>query len=148
MARATLLSNDDFLDFAVLETGTGELTFEHRCASQALPPDCPVIGTYSKSLGALFALYRLNGQLYFRIGERAIPITADMNSRILTKGSRSEFMLIRCGEPIVLHDYVPSRPMSRANDDVTPFAEDEDFDYLLFVHNVLTSPQRRDAIFA
>lgn len=38
--------------------------------------------------------------------------------------------------------------MSRANDDVTPFAEDEDFDYLLFVHNVLTSPQRRDAIFA
>jgi hypothetical protein len=57
-------------------------------------------------------------------------------------GGYHKFDLTKNGTALVSLKYkTPAVPVSAF--DVTPFAEDEDFDFLLFVHNVLSDPERR-----
>ncbi len=101
---------------------------------------CGTLGTTK------LVLYRGEGnQLKLRRGGDTISITDDTHVE-LTSGTRRALSLVTRGSTVLRIEYEPKEAMDSV-EDLTPFAEDEDEDFGLFVANVLRDAGRRKRIF-
>ena len=81
--------------------------------------------------------------LYFRAGDREFKLANDVISTLTRGDNNRVFQLIQDGNSLVIFRYLPPDHEVALEIDPTPFVEEEDFDFLLFVHKVLTEPGRR-----
>lgn len=143
-----LESKDDFDQLAELDPSNGRT---YRFLSRKQHPELtttPPSGSYSIVNGTMLALYRIDGVLYFRVGDQDSKLTDDVTSRLTREDDNRVFQLIQDGNSRVIFRYVPPVPEVPLSIDPTPFIEEEDFDFLLFVHNVLTESGRRHRVYS
>lgn len=87
------------------------------------------------------------GVLYFRMEGQEFKLTEDVASTLVKENDLHVFQLLRNGNLLVNFKYPSMRPQIPRELDPTPFVEDEDFDFFLFVHNVLTQTGRRQRVY-
>jgi hypothetical protein len=140
-ASILLQSKDRFVEVAELDPGSGTARFRTK-RSADLPQ-----GSYAQVNGTFCALYRRDGILMFRFGDAEFPLHEAVYSELLRSEDVSTLRLHYHGRPLFELSY-PRTAMSPPLDaDLTPFVEEEDFAFPLFVHNVLSDPERRELIF-
>jgi len=104
-------------------------------------------GSFSQIEREIAAFYRWRGELTLRlIGGKPLRL----NGKTTTwKLNRNRIRFTVCDQITTLFeiDLAASSGFIDIADDPTPFAEAEDFDFLLFVHNVMSSPARRKTIY-
>lgn len=91
-------------------------------------------------------LYRYKGFLYLKINGNIFKLDKDVSIDLI-KGSVNTLIIRQNGLPIFNWTYrLPKvEPMTSFNP--TPFIEEEDFDFGLFVCNVLNDSERKERIF-
>ena len=104
-----------------------------------------IAGTFSIINAMMMSLHRIDGVLYFRSGNQEFEITDDIRSTLETRRKYRKFRLLKGNNLLVDVKYLTPK-FQRLSFDPTPFVEEEDFDFLLFVHNVLTEPGRRSRV--
>jgi hypothetical protein len=131
-----LQSNDRFNEIAELSLDTGDWRVTQRSHE-----DRPTDGFYS-ILGKTFcAVVRSGGKLLIRIGETQMELTDDVSIEVSGPNSSRLLVVTREGIPHVRHEY--SCPNGQIEGDMTPFVEDEDFDFGLFLSNLSRNPKRQ-----
>jgi hypothetical protein len=151
-------------DFATLDPTSGRLEFFSEDGAQRERLQSTLNGRFSLIEGIFIALYRQNGDLKLRLGDKEHIVDDMTSSRIDERRGRlasllpaqladrvsnvqNEFNLIRNGENVASLIYSPPSASNIAFDP-TPFVEKEDFDFMLFIHHVLTESERRKNIWA
>ena len=105
-----------------------------------------IAGSFSLINEMVVSLYRIHGILYFRIGDREFELTDDISSTVETDGNYRKFRLLNGENVLVDLTYLIPESEIPLSTDPTPFVEEEHFDFLLFVNNVLTEPGRRNRV--
>jgi hypothetical protein len=105
-----------------------------------------IVGTFSVINEIMVSFYRLNGILYFRVADQKFEVTEEVISTLAISGNNRKFRLLKGDDVVVDVTYSTPELEIPLSIDPTPFVEEEDFDFLLFVHNVLTQPGRRNRI--
>lgn len=90
----------------------------------------------------LVALYALNGKLILRVGDKTMPLSEGITASLSGDPSQRLLRVMQGGIDLVQARY-DIRDSLRDKDDPTPFIEDEDADFGLFIANVLSDPSRR-----
>ena len=139
-----LASNDDFDQLAELDPNSGT----YRLLSRKEHPELTSMsGGFSMIEGTMLSLHRRDDVLFFRVGEREFELTDDVTSTLTQEDTDRVFQLIRNGKSLVSFKYRPPAPEVPLNIDPTPFVEEEDFDFFLFVHEVLSTSGRRHRVY-
>ena len=143
-----ILQCQDEVDKLVdLNPDTGAYRFLSRKQHPELPSTWPS-GAFSILNDTMLMLYRKDGVLYFRTGDRTVELADDITSSLTKENSRRVFQLIKNGKPEICVTYLPAVHDVPLSADPTPFIEEEDFDFLLFVHNILTTTGRRNRVYS
>lgn len=141
-----LQSKDEFDQFMELDPGTGEYRFLSRKQYSELEA-MPLSGGYSVVDGTIVCLYRTAGFLYLRIGEQEFQVTDDVTSILAREKQFRLFQLVQNGNVLVKFSYHSPVDEGLLRIDPTPFVDAEDFDFFLFVHNVLLQDGRRNRVY-
>ena len=142
-----LQSHDEFDAVATLDPREGQLErFSRKGLGSTAPTLQCIKGWYfDHSVGTLI-LYRLGGKIVFRVLAPGVDkeFELDTTTEIEVRGpsARRELTIVRDGVPIFKVIYAV-REVYRSPDDLTPFIEDEDFDFGLFVSNISKNPARK-----
>lgn len=102
------------------------------------------------SVGERFvALYRKDsGELELRIDDRTFTISPSTDAQLLRDGKHRTFILHDAGVRLVELSYEFKSPEPPLKEDWFSIGVDEeDFDFMLLVFNVLNTPGRRDRIY-
>lgn len=142
-----LESKDDFNQLVELDPSNGTYRFLSRKQEPELTTT-PPSGSYSIVNGTMMSLYRIDGVLYFRVGDHDFKLTDDVTSTLTREDNNRVFQLIQDGNSRVIFRYLPPVQEVPLSIDPTPFIEEEDFDFLLFVHKVLTETGRRHRVYS
>jgi hypothetical protein len=149
-----LQSFDRARDFATLDptTGTMELFSQDGEAREQL--EASIKGLFSVVNDSFVAIYRRDGMLVLKIGDKDYMIDDTMKTRVDKSHSlagllrhdrrRNTFHLVRNGEPVVSFAYRAPVTPNRSFD--FTFTGDEDFDFMLFIHHVLSDSERRNRV--
>lgn len=105
-----------------------------------------IVGRFSIINEMMVSLYRMHGVLYFRIADQKFELTEDTSSTLETDGNNRKFRLLQGEKVVVDLSYLTPELEIPLSIDPTPFVEEEHFDFLLFVHNVLIQPGRRNRL--
>ena len=139
-----LESKDVFDQLAELDPKSGT----YRLLSRKEHPElASMSGGFSIIEGTMLSLYRRDGALYFGAADQEFELTDNVTSTLTQEDTERVFQLIRDGKSLVRFNYRPPAPEVPLNIDPTPFVEEEDFDFLLFVHEVLTRSGRRHRVY-
>lgn len=167
--KVLLQSADNVSEFADLHLETGELTFFSQAGAEREKLEAGINGRYAQYGEVLAVLYRDVSSLKLRLGDEQYHIDeqttskihASVRSRVLRQlpghslqhlfapvlQGKNSFELIRNGESLVVFDYLPPLPLGVFFDPTFSVAE-EDSDFMLFIHNLLSDPQRRKNIWS
>ena len=132
-----LQSKDEFDSLAELDLLTGQLTWHSKQTNPDLAkrPSC---GSISHVQGRVMALYAIDGNLHFWIDKEDFILADDVEVDFerLRNGSNHIRLL---HDKTVLFDWMYEQPViePRLGVDTTAFVDEEDFDFGLFVFNVL-----------
>lgn len=144
-----LQSKEEFNRFAKLNMETGEAQYEDKSGLE----DSERIyfsGTFSEvDNGAVF-FYRYDSQLFLKLKEKTFPITDNTASSWEIRKSDpivAIFSISESGKLIYEKKYRPFASGNVIEGDMTAFVDEEDYDYLVFVNNVLNSKERRSDIY-
>jgi hypothetical protein len=134
-------SHDMFRKVGCFDRETGVLQEAER--SEVVLSGVAQCGHYSRAGGDLTVFYRVDDNFYLWLSGRqwsAEPLLVDWSK----KGHESCLTVQdRAGiQAQIRYEVQPREPY-----DMTPFIEDEDWDFGLFVTNVLNSPGRRARIY-
>lgn len=145
-------SHDRFDDVADFDPESGHLDrFSRSAPGEHGHLLAGVVQGHFAQLGDKRAvLYRHGGELWLRLGERAANLDAPATEvRRVRIGETTRLVLLHGGTETASVDYLPGPhngpPVA---DDPTAFAESEDWDFGLFVCNVLSDPGRRRRIYS
>jgi hypothetical protein len=108
-------------------------------------------GHYARLSDKLAVLYRDDGDLWLRLGEHAVPLRAQPPSVRYERTDRqhARLALLADGAEVAAVEYRPGPTIGPPLDeDPTPFIDAEDWDFGLFVHNVMTDDGRRQRIYS
>ena len=141
-----LQSKDEFDEVMELDPITGRQQILSRKARPEITSIRPS-GGYSIVNGVVVCLYRVDSALYFRLGEEEFKITDDASSILVRENGHRLFQLIENGNLLVNFRYRCPANEVPLSIDPTPFIDEEDFDFLLFVHNVLAQDERRHRVY-
>jgi hypothetical protein len=130
-----LNSFDRWSDVGEFTPTNGELTVLPRADAPPAEPH----GAYTYLAGTLTVFYRVDDDLYLRHGNQTIALTGAVASW-QTGAGRARLQV----DELVLAYQPEPGPVEG---DVTSFVEDEDFDFGLFIANVLNDPGRRERIY-
>ena len=139
-----LACQDIFDQLAELDLRDSSVRFLSRKQHPEL--SASVAGSFSIVNEMMVSLYRVQGGLYFRVGDQVFQVTDDTTSTLETDGKNRRFRLFEREKVLVDLTYLTPELEIPLSIDPTPFVEEEDFDFLLFVHNVLTQPGRRNRV--
>ena len=108
----------------------------------------PIQGSFSEVEGRHTYLYRERGLLFFGLDDNLFEVTDDTIAVIerLNK-NMNRFNLIQGSNILISVDYYRPKNFPPLGLDPTPFAEEEDYDFLLFVTNVLGDQGRRKRVY-
>jgi hypothetical protein len=107
----------------------------------------PLVGSFSVIAGRRTLFYRWNGQLRLRFGADAPIDLNDKELRWECQNDQVRFTLCQTGKELINESYSLSPDIKSIAYDPTPFVEAEDFDFFLFVRNVLSDPARANRIY-
>jgi hypothetical protein len=141
-----LQSQDVFDELAEVNTETWQVSFLSKRQDPSLARK-PVSGRYSIVDGEMCALYRLDNKLCLRVGEQTFEITDAVEARLNRQPDIHIFQLLSNGNLLLEFTYSAPTLDVPLTDDPTPFVEEEDFDFPLFVNNVLHDTGRRQRIY-
>jgi hypothetical protein len=141
-----LQSNERFDEVAEYDPLTGNYRFLSKSRNREMLP-VRIAGSYSCLGDTIVSLYRKDEDLFLRIGNREFEITPDVYSSLTQEGDYQIFRLLNKQDVIAFFSYTPRFTEIPADLDPTPFIDDEDFDFLLFVHHVLTEEGRRERVY-
>lgn len=136
-------SHDLYTSVGEFDPATGDLVELARDALDATPPS----GHYARLAGTLVVLYRDGRDLWIRIGGTARNC-ADKGTSIEwgRSGTASRLALSTDGREVAAVEYVVVGE-GGGPADPTPFADPEDWDFGLFVKNVLDDVGRSERIY-
>jgi hypothetical protein len=142
-----LQSSDNYNDLARYNPETGEIVNLSRLSAPSTNL-VPIVGPFSIVQGSLLMLYRHLGELHLRIDDDDFEIR-DENQTVLTniQDNVYEFVLLKDDTELYKWRYVLPAIDPPLSLDPTPFVEEEHFNFCLFVHNILTDPERRKRIY-
>lgn len=140
-----LRSSDRYGEYAEIDTATGEIVW-YPGQSGAVVGLGHIDGHIAVIDGYAVCLYRERGRLHLRIGAVDSEITDDTSAE-LAQGKVSVLTLSR--HAVGCFRWMYKRPVVEPPLDIdpTPFVEEEDFDFGLFVRNVMANPERRQRIY-
>lgn len=139
-----LQSNDDYDTLGTLDLDTGKFeTCSRRLAQQSIPDHFG--GLFATLSGVVVALYRHGNELFVRVGAITFPLATDVVAEVNGPATERTLLVIKDGGEILRHKYELDLSI-RFSDDPTPFIDDEDFDFGLFISNVSKAPKRKTAL--
>ncbi|HEX6715739.1 MAG TPA: hypothetical protein VF088_01435 [Pyrinomonadaceae bacterium] len=141
-----LQSKDEFDEVMELDRVTGRyrtLSRKQHSEIMSIRPS----GGYSIVNGILVCLYRVDNGLYFRLGEEDYKITDTVTSILVRENGYRLFQLMQNENLLVNFRYRSPLYEVPLNMDPTAFIDEEDFDFFLFVHNVLAQGDRRYRVY-
>src|SRR5215467_7821213 len=116
-------------------------------ATEAETRHLPLIGIFSSAGGRRVLFYRWDGELSLRVSD-GLPIRLGQAEADWTcSNGLCVFTLNLRGRQMLREVYPLSPEIESIEEDPTPMVEAEDFDFFLFVHNVLHDPGRSERIF-
>jgi hypothetical protein len=134
-----LQSKSKYTAIIMLDPSTGAYQEATRDSSSNIK----INGVYDFLDSVLVALYLHCGSLILRVGEQVIPLVSVVKISVDGKPSERKFS-VAYGEGQSL--YLKYSVAEMLKEDMTPFIENEDFDFGLFVSNVLSDPSRREVL--
>lgn len=138
-------SHDRFDHLAEFDPTTGRVQ-EFGRATSSPGISVQTMGHYARLSGTIAVLYRLDKSLWLRIGDEARALDRKgIEVRWAHVRGRSTLELLDTGELVASVRYRPGP--GGGPGDPTPFAESEDWDFGLFVQNVLGDESRRARIY-
>jgi hypothetical protein len=138
-------SRDRFADVASYDPVTGALDEHKRAVCEHDGPDHIPEGHYARLAGTLVVFYRLNGSLWLRMGDTVTNLNPSSTEvRWDKQGAVSRLTLFSDGGVIATLQYEP-----RFSSTPYDFGMEEpgDFDFGLFISNVLADPAWRGRIY-
>lgn len=141
-----LQSKDVFEDILRINPLSGEMWELKRSDSPELAEE-PINGTFANIGGKRLMFYRLEGGLRFSVDGEELAIDSDVGSSLESQGGERIFRLMKGGRELLRFDYKIEDLEEMIPGDITPFIEEEDFDFCLFVHHVLNNPEKRNFIY-
>lgn len=141
LLKIILQSHDRFDDFAEFSPSDNRLTVfsKRQELTKWTGRSQGWYGTVNQNPAVLF---NDNRNLYFFYKGATIPIQENTHAGIQVRGRERNFSLTRDGKPILSIPYVVPQQSVPPELDFTDTAP-EDFDFLLFVKNILGDPARR-----
>jgi hypothetical protein len=103
-------------------------------------------GLFEELGGELVLFFRSEGVLHLRAGSRSIDLPGYVSSRHAAQDGRRTLTLVSGGEVVLTLSYAESELPPYLPPDLVPFTGEEDRDFGLFIHEVLSDPERRDRI--
>jgi hypothetical protein len=139
-------SFDRFGEVRHLDSTTGALT---PAATSRVGTATTVHGHYGWLGDTLVLFYRNREALLLRIGASIAPIdnTTSITYNRVKDRRVLEVIDKATGAIAARLEYTLPKPVVAPEDDPTPFAEPEDFDFGLFISNIANDPQRRSRIY-
>ena len=101
-------------------------------------------GWYHNDGLILSAIFVDEGRVLLRIGDARYMLDNSHTGRILEKGSRYEFELMHFGS--VVDKFIYKHNHYRSIYDISAFTEDEDFNWGLFLCNIINDENRRRSL--
>ncbi|MCX7806595.1 MAG: hypothetical protein N3A38_15630 [Planctomycetota bacterium] len=137
-----LRRRDNFIETVALDIPTGKPYIFHQAV-----PCGKVQGHFSFQLGCFCALFRCQGKLFLRFGDDLLEIADRTVARLEDTPSGRILIVEESGKELFRKTY-PKPVIDPPLDGLmTPMGEEEDFDFGLFIHNVLNDKRRKQAIF-
>jgi hypothetical protein len=113
-----------------------------RVVIEGVYPKLKINGVFEFLNGVLVALYATAGCLTLRVGNKVMVLDKDVE--VIANGdSNSRLLTVNQGGNKVVSLIYSISDASVSSDDLTPFVENEDFDFGLFVANVTSNAGRR-----
>jgi hypothetical protein len=142
-----LESYDRFDDLVELEPTTGQVRWYSKRDNPNMAT-LPIQGAVSQLNGHMVFLYREADVLHFRVDDIDIELTEDTRIELI-RGNTNVLTMLRGDAPIFRLEYKPyvADEIDKWRMYLNPFIEEEDFDFGLFVYNVLKDPRRRADIY-
>ncbi len=143
-----LQSHDRYDDVLVLDCASNSMSFHSKRGSPELAAR-PVRGHFTREGGDLVLFYRRDGSLHLRAGEKDVALEPGTSVELrndTTRGTRT-LSVVRDGRAVLQWAHKPVEIRPPLEEDPTPFVEREQFDFALFIENVLNDPQRRERIY-
>lgn len=141
-----LQSKDLFDDILILDPETGEYRALKRSSSPEFS-EAPIGGSFADIEGHQLMLYRVGEELRFSMDDKVVVVDDDVNSTFGVFYPIAIFTLKNRGVEEVSFKYKLSDLQQPILGDTTAHIGEEDFDFCLFVHNVLNDPERRRFIY-
>ena len=134
-----LQSNDVFLELAELDETTGAWTPARREPSEKGYEN--IDGSFSVLSGVFCALFLSNGEIFVRVGDTQVQLSDDV--KITVDGPDERRCLTPMSGVKTLATIRYAVEEWRIPNDPTPFIDDEDFDFGLWISNIAGSPIRQ-----
>ena len=132
-----------FNDLVILKSAFAEPA---RTIKADLPFDVPLSslsGVFEEIGDVLLLFFRADGVLYVRVGEKGMELTDDIYSHHIAQDGHRRLTLHRGQDTLLDFSYPESDLGLYIPPNLVPFREDEDWDFGLFIHNVLLDSGRR-----
>lgn len=144
-----LRSHQRFNEVAEFDPDEGKLSIRAK-ENTAEGVGRRISGSYARLSKNTLLLYKLNGELYLKVdAQQPLRITDDITAQIENHDGRKGLLILRDEGSLLLTVWyqppVIDPPLEQ--DYVSSFVEEEDFDFGLFVHNVINSSRRRKEIY-
>ncbi|MCD4738513.1 MAG: hypothetical protein K8R89_04565 [Anaerolineae bacterium] len=142
-----LQSNDRFADLAKLDTSTGRVSWFSRQVDSTIASR-PIRGHIAQLGGHTLCFYRKEKVLHFRVDDEDLELTEETQVELVhVRDAVNCITVLRHEVPLFAWTY--QRPVidPLLEYDPTPFIDEEQFDFCLFVYNVANDPDRRERIY-
>ena len=142
-----LQSVDYFDQLAELDTNTGQISLFLRHERPAALSQ-QIRGAFAQLQGRILCLYRQAGLLHFRVDNEDFELTE--NTEVKLEHVEDDFnriTVLRDGVSLFTWTYQSPIVYPSLEIDPTPFVEEEDFDFCLFVYKVAKDPARKENIY-
>lgn len=136
-----LQSHDRFDEYAEFDPQSARFSV-HSKAREPHKWTGETAGWYTVDHGGTFALFRVDHQLFFLSGNEKYAVDPDVHATVRGDRTRRRFALTKGGQELLGVDYRIPEPIVPPEQDFTQ-TEPDDFDFFLFVKNMLEDPGRR-----
>jgi hypothetical protein len=101
-------------------------------------------GSFEEMNEGIFMLYRFNGKIYFQVNDKIFLL--DENTVIDVAGERPTKILKVLKNEMIEYETKYTPTSFPIEGDLTPFIDEEDFDFGLFVSNISKNPKRKEVL--
>jgi hypothetical protein len=137
---------------AKLDSPSGELAILSKAESPEARSAFKV-GRFTYVDGRMVCLFRLDLELWVRVGDFVIRVDDEVRATWDVEGPRpsgplrGRFRVERAGTTVLDFEHEPFQDRKIIPGDDTPFVDEEDYDFMLLISRVLGEPRRRAAFY-